>query len=476
MDDISSPALTVNSVDIIAALHEGLLVLTESLKVEYASDKFLKTFQVEKDEVIGLALAELGDGQWNIPSLLEPLSHIVKNEDTLEDLEIEHEFDKIGRRVMRLNARMTVRVDNGSKQVFLAIHDVTKAADIARELSRQRRLAEGIVDTLREPLLVLDGGLRVIEASRAFYNSFKVNAEQTVGQNLVDLGGGQWANSELVQLLTEVIPDKMTIEDYEIEHDFPNIGRRIFLLNARKIFREGNNTKTLLLAMEDITDRRQLEIERQAALDQSNRLMEELNHRVMNSLSMIGAVIAMENRELSDEKCKSAFQRMHNRINSIGTLYRNLSKSASVNSVNADAYLGAVLRDTVDSVQSLEEAIDLDISIEKIVLSTRIAVPLGLIVNELATNSLKYAFRDRNTGVLSLHLVSNGDGVEMKIWDDGSGIDKNARVDSGLGQKLVQAFVQQVGGELSTTSGASGTAHILKIAHSEIAQLQRESP
>ncbi len=475
MGGISSTILTMDTAEIIATLREGLLVLTEDLKVEYASDKFLKTFHVERKETIGRALADLGDGQWNIPSLLEPLSRIVENDNTLEDFEVEHEFEDIGRKVMRLNARKTVRTDNGSRQILLAIEDVTEAADLARELGRQRRLAEGIVDTLREPLLVLDGSLRVIEASRAFYIAFRVEAEDTVGKNLVGLGSGQWANPELVRLLTEIIRDETTIEDYEIDHDFPTIGRRVFLLNARKIYREGDYTRTLLLAMEDITERRRLEFERQEALDQSNRLLEELNHRVMNTLSMIGSVITLEGRSLNDKASQAAFLRMRNRINAIGMLYRNLSKSAAVDTVMASAYLGAIIRDSVASVEEFSDVIDLDISIEEILLETRLAVPLGLIVNELATNSLKYAFRNREKGVLGLRLVSGVDGVEMTIWDDGPGIDENAHIESGLGQKLVQAFVHQVRGELSTTSGTSGTSHTLKLPYSEIAQLQNQS-
>lgn len=463
MHTTPSTVPAVDPAEIIATLREGLLILTEDLRVEYASDRFLTTFQVNKEETLGHPLADLGDGQWNIPALLGPLSDIIAQNKTLENFEVEHRFEHIGRRVMRLNARKTVRPDNGSKLILLAIDDVTEATDHARELERLRQLAEGIVDTLREPLLILDGDLRIIEASRAFYHAFKVDADQTIGANLADLGNGQWANHKLIQLLTEVIPDHTTIEAYEITHAFPHIGTRTMLLNARKIFREGNNTKTLLLAMEDVTQERRLDEERKAALDQSDRLLAELNHRVMNSLAMIGAVITMEGRTLSDADCRAAFARMRNRINSIGTLYRNLTKTSAIDTVMADVYLEAVVRDTVNSVEARAGGIELDLAIEHIAMSTRVSVPLGLIVNELATNSLKYAFADRDRGVLGLSLVSQADGIELTIWDDGPGIDATARGDSGLGQKLVQAFAQQLGGELISTSGPDGTRHILKI-------------
>ncbi len=473
MNDNPSVALaTMDPTELIATLREGLLVLTEDLTVEFASDRFLKMFQVDLNETVGRALSDLGDGQWDIPALLDPLNAIVAQDRAFQDIEIEHHFDHIGRKVMRLNARKTVRAGNSTKQILLAIDDVTEAADYARELGRQRLLAESIVDTLREPLLVLDGDLQIIAASRAFYLKFKVDAEQAIGRNLTDLGNGQWANAELIRLLEEVVPDHSTIEGYEITHDFPQIGTRTLLLNARRIFQECNNSKTLLLAMEDVTERCCLEVERDQALDQSNRLLEELNHRVMNSLSVIGSVISMEGRTLSDDACKAAFVRMRNRIEAIGTLYRILSHTAAVDSVNAHDYLSAIVRDTVTSMEVSPGAINLDLSIDDIWLSTRIAVPLGLITNELATNSLKYAYQGRDNGILGLRGVTVEDGIEFTIWDDGPGIDENARVDSGLGQKLVEAFVQQLGGAMSCISGQDGTRHTLTIPHSTIFQPQ----
>ncbi|MGJ8571399.1 MAG: sensor histidine kinase [Hoeflea sp.] len=473
MNDSSSMALrTMNPSEIVETLREGLIVLTEDLTVEYASDRFLKMFLVDSYETVGRSLSDLGDGQWNIPALLNQLNEIVVQDMTLEDIEVEHHFDHIGRKVMRLNARKIVWVADSAKRILLAIDDVTEAADHARELSRQRQLAEGIVDTIREPLLVLDGDLQIIAASRSFYLKFKVDADQAIGRNLADLGDGQWANAELIRLLEEVVPDDSTMEDYEITHDFPQIGIRTVLLNARKIFREGNNTETLLLAMEDVTERRRLEAERDQAMGQSDRLLEELNHRVMNSMAMISSVISLEGRSLSGDEGKKAFVRMRNRIDAIGTLYRTLSRTATVDSVKADSYLSAIVRDAVSAMEVSPEAIHLELSIDDAFLSTRVAVPLGLITNELVTNSLKYAYKGRDNGTLGLEVVTNNDGVELTIWDDGPGIDENARVDSGLGQKLVDAFVQQLGGALSRTSGKDGTRYILAIPHSEIFRLE----
>jgi diguanylate cyclase (GGDEF)-like protein/PAS domain S-box-containing protein len=119
--------------------------------------------------------------------------------------------------------------------------------------------AQNIIDTVREPLLVLDSELRVVSANRSFYQIFKVIPEETEGQLIYDLGNRQWDIPKLRELLMEILPKKTTFDDYEVEHKFPAIGMKTMLLNARKIYRETNQTEMILLAIEDITERRKME-------------------------------------------------------------------------------------------------------------------------------------------------------------------------------------------------------------------------
>lgn len=316
---------------------------------------------------------------------------------------------------------------------------------MAAELERQRLLATGIVDTIREPLLVLDEDLRVTAASRAFFSTFHVGQDVTLGRRLTELGEGQWAIPALVDLLLNVVPNNTVVEDYEVSHAFPEIGERVILLNARKVFREGNNTHSLLLAMEDVTERRHLEAERKAALDHAGRLLEELNHRVMNSLTMIGGIIALEARSMTDDDCRKAFARMRARVDAVGSLYRTLSQTGSIDSVMASIYIPTLIEDLVGS-SGYSDKVLLSYDIADAALSTRIAVPLGLIVNELVTNSLKYAFDDRTDGRLTVELSIDDSAMTLRVSDDGPGIDPQARVDSGLGQKLTNSFAMQLGG------------------------------
>jgi diguanylate cyclase (GGDEF)-like protein/PAS domain S-box-containing protein len=126
-------------------------------------------------------------------------------------------------------------------------------------LNEAGEYADSIINTVREPLIVLDHDLRVVTASRSFYEFFKVNPEETEGQLIYNLGNDQWDIPKLRELLETILPQKTTFDNYEVEHDFATIGKRIMLLNARQIKRALGKERIILLAIEDITERRQLE-------------------------------------------------------------------------------------------------------------------------------------------------------------------------------------------------------------------------
>lgn len=156
-----------------------------------------------------------------------------------------------------------------------------RAAD--RALREAFEYAEALVDTVREPLVVLDGGLRVHSANHSFYQVFKVKPEETLGKFIYDLGNRQWDISKLRELLEEILPQNTRFEGFEVEHDFESIGKKVMLLNARRIKRKSGGTELILLAIEDITDRKRAEQERiqkeklQAILEMAGAVCHELN-------------------------------------------------------------------------------------------------------------------------------------------------------------------------------------------------------
>ena len=149
-----------------------------------------------------------------------------------------------------------------------------------RTEDESREYSESIIDTVRESLIVLDQDLRVITASRSFYEFFKVNPKETMGQLIYDLGNKQWDIPKLRELLETILPQKTTFDNYEVEHDFTTIGRRIMLLNARQIQRVLGKERIILLAIEDITDRRRMEEKLMETLVSRDKLSEEITERI----------------------------------------------------------------------------------------------------------------------------------------------------------------------------------------------------
>jgi two-component system, chemotaxis family, CheB/CheR fusion protein len=137
--------------------------------------------------------------------------------------------------------------------VVATFADITEAKRIEREMRLARDYAEAIVNTVREPLLTLNAGLEVVSASQSFYRFFRTSPEETVGKRIYSLGNGQWELPDLRMLLEQIIPENTSFEDFAVEHDFPSVGRKKMLLNARRMEQEGGEPGFILLAMEDLT-------------------------------------------------------------------------------------------------------------------------------------------------------------------------------------------------------------------------------
>ena len=158
----------------------------------------------------------------------------------------------------------SVTVDASTRKdshVLSSIVDGTVAQQLGAEVQDAREYAENIVETVRKPLVVLDSDLRLLTANHSFYETFKVTHEETIGHFIYDLGNRQWDIPRLRVLIESILPHDTVLNDYEVDHEFPGIGRKIILLNARQIFRKNIGSHIILLAMEDITARKQAEEE-----------------------------------------------------------------------------------------------------------------------------------------------------------------------------------------------------------------------
>ncbi|MBI9077416.1 MAG: PAS domain S-box protein [Desulfatibacillum sp.] len=309
---------------IINTVREPLIVLDQDLRVVIVSRSFYEFFKVKPEETVGQHIYNLGNKQWDIPKLRELLETILPEKTAFDNYEVEHDFATIGRRIMLLNARQIEQGMGKKRIILLAIEDITERKKIEAGLEKTRNelaiikksadeaheFADSVINTVREPLISLDQDLRVVTVSRSFYEFFKVKPEETVGQHIYDLGNKQWDIPKLRELLETILPEKTAFDNYEVEHDFATIGRRIMLLNARQIEQGMGKKRIILLAIEDITERKEMEahLEKTRRELARNRLKEEEKfiENALNTLQDVFFVLDLDGRFIRWNKTMSS--------------------------------------------------------------------------------------------------------------------------------------------------------------------------
>jgi two-component sensor histidine kinase len=322
-------------------------------------------------------------------------------------------------------------------------------------------LANAIVDTVRDPLVVLDHNLRVVAASRSFYSTFRLVRDDVRGRLLYEIDGGQWDIPELRELLGAISSGQATIEGYEVDREFPAIGQRVMLLNARKVFYEHGTHSTVLLAFEDITSRRAVDRQVQELLREKDMLLEEMQHRVANSLQIIASILLMKARTVQSEETRQQLEDAHQRVLSIAAVQQHLHVDGGGKPIEVGKYLAKLCETLARSMIGDSRPILLKVDAEAGTAVSRDAVSIGLIVTELVMNSLKHAFPKEKPGaaiVVSYKVA----GTDWKLSVSDNGIGKPdvsaSATKPGLGTGLVAALTRQLDAVTDIASDPGGTA------------------
>jgi signal transduction histidine kinase/DNA-binding response OmpR family regulator len=479
-------AIETYAQDIVDTVREPLLTLDTELRVRSANRAFYHTFEVSAGETENRLIYELGNGQWDIPALRTLLEDIIPASSVFSDFELEHDFPGIGRRVMLLNARRLQAGQHGELLV-LAMEDVTERRRAEAELKAIERYAQNIVDTVREPLLILDTTLRVRSANRAFYETFRVISGETENRLIYELGNGQWDIPALRTLLEDIIPASTVFNDFELEHDFPGIGRRIMLLNARRL-QAGHHGELLVLGLEDVTQRRRAEEEvakaREAA-ENANRtkslFLANMSHELRTPLNAILGYSEMlyeeaVERELDGfgadlEKIGSAGKHLLALINDILDLSK--IEAGKMELFLEDFDLGEMIQEVASTIHPLVQA---NANTLRVVLSPELGamhadqmkVRQGLF--NLLSNAVKFTHEGTITVDAGRERMDGREWIVFRVTDTGIGLSPEQLVKlfqdftqadasttrkfggTGLGLALTRRFCQMMGGDVTVHS------------------------
>jgi chemotaxis protein methyltransferase CheR len=232
------------------------------------------------------------------------------------------------------------------------------------------------------------------------------------------------------------------------------------LLNARKIFYAAGSHTTILLGIEDVTEKRILESEKDDLIRQKEILLLELEHRVANSLQIIASIIMLKARAVDSEETRRHLHDAHNRVISVAAVQRHLHGSISKGSVDMAPYLATLCKALAQSMIGDSRPISLKFSGNGGTASSRNAESIGLIVTELVINSLKHAFNDNpKHGQITVAYDVLGTDWQLAVSDNGAGKPDGvfAQPKSGLGTGVVEALAKQLDAQVATASGAQGT-------------------
>ncbi|WAC41039.1 PAS domain-containing sensor histidine kinase [Pedobacter sp. SL55] len=333
-----------------------------------------------------------------------------------------------------------VKDDNGQITHFVGIqNNVTarKKAELALELNRaeteqkvlqrtnmlkeSEEYLSSIIETIRESLVVLDKDYTILDVNNHFLNTFKVTINDTKGKAIYELGNGQWDIQELKKMMTEILPTNNPVLDYEVEHEFPHIGKKIMLLNAHRVEFEGQFKDRILLAIEDITDRKAIE-------QRKDDFLSIASHELKTPLTTVLGYMQMMSRMLPENASSrfiSAFSKTEIQINRLNQLLSELLDMSKIQTGNIELHkeifdFDKMVRETVEAMTAATPS-------SKILLTGKTGAHLLgdeshiiQVLTNLISNAIKYS-PGSDKVELQLSRVSNF--VKVSVTDHGMGIE-----------------------------------------------------
>jgi two-component sensor histidine kinase len=325
-------------------------------------------------------------------------------------------------------------------------------------------LALALVASSDAPIVLLDGGLRVVAASLSFSRAFQVDPDRVSGVSLFELGSGEWEVPQLRSLLRATLSGGANLEAYEMDLRRPGRDPRRLVVTAHELDYGHPENRRLLLAVSDVTDARLAERLKDDLLREKAILFQELQHRVANSLQIIASVLMQSARRTTLAETKGHLYDAHSRVMSVAALQRQLAAS-HLGEVELRPYFTELCESIAASMIPDREKLRLEVEADDATASADVSVSLGLVVTELVINALKHAFPDGRGGRILVAYTAEASDWTLSVRDDGIGMSTGAvPARSGLGTSIVQALAAQLGAIVEVLGTSPGTS--ISLVHS----------
>jgi two-component sensor histidine kinase len=324
-----------------------------------------------------------------------------------------------------------------------------------------------VIAASNEPLLFLARDLEVIAASASFCRIFQIKPASVPGRRLSDLGDGEWNMPKLSSLLKATASGNVEIEAYEIGLLRKGRETRSLLVNAHRLGDGDVEPVRLLLAVTDVTFARAEARQKDDLLREKAILLQEVQHRVANSLQIIASLLMQSARRVQSEEARGHLHDAHHRVMSIAAVQRHLAASSSED-VPLRFYFAQLCESLGASMIRDPKRLSIAVTVDDSVVSATVSVSLGLIITELVINALKHAFPARRRGRIAIDYRSDGRNWRLSVKDDGIGMPTGAeKAKPGLGTGIVEALVRHMQGVIDVADANPGTA--VTIVHDKAA-------
>jgi two-component sensor histidine kinase len=318
-------------------------------------------------------------------------------------------------------------------------------------------LALAVISVSRAPLLLMDDQFIVIAASQSFLQEFGLGADAVTGRSIFALGDGEWNLPRLRSLLSAVGGGSAEVADYQLEMPLPDAPARSLRVNAQRLAFSDAMPVRLLLTIVDVTASNATQKKMDKLVRQKEVLLQEVQHRVANSLQIIASVLLQNARKVDSVESRAHLTAAHNRVLSVAEVQRQLSLTRA-GDVALKPYLTQLCDSLGASMIADPDQLRIVVSADGGAVDAEISVSIGLVVTELVINALKHAFPDGRNGQVDVDFRSQPDGWALMISDDGVGMPTTPKAsEPGLGTAIVSALANQLGASITVKDRAPGT-------------------
>jgi two-component sensor histidine kinase len=325
-----------------------------------------------------------------------------------------------------------------------------------------------VIASSYQPLLFLTGDLVVVAASSSFCRDFQIERASVRGRLLSQLGSGEWALPKLNSLLRTTASADVAVDAYEIELIRKDHRPRFLLINAHKLDDGDMERVRLLVAITDVTLARAEARQKDDLLREKAVLMQEVQHRVANSLQIIASLLMQSARNVQSEEARLHLHDAHHRVMSIAAMQRHLAVASS-GDIALRPYFAHLCESLGASMIFDPKRLSIATTVDDSVVGANVSVTLGLIVTELVINALKHAFTENRPGKITINYRSEGKDWTLSVSDDGVGMPRGPdKAKAGLGTGIVEALAKHLRSEIRVADAEPGTC--ITLIHLESAR------